>query len=141
MRRRPMRADLRVAPLVALVVAAASASAPAPEPLACRDPRALPVADGAPAAVGCGVLGRPPLEGAGRWLFDLPLDLNRADARALEALPRIGPTRAAAIVHARARRPFCAVGELVRVPGIGPRTVAEIEPLAVARGCRHAAGG
>jgi hypothetical protein len=62
----------------------------------------------------------PPRTGAARLLWGLPLDLNREDARSLEALPGIGPTRARAITAAR---PFCRPSELDRVPGIGPLTL------------------
>lgn len=68
--------------------------------------------------------------GAERLLFGLPLDLNRAEARALEALPGIGAGRAEAIVRARARAPFCRVGDLERVDGIGPVLVRRIAPFA-----------
>ena len=73
-----------------------------------------------------------PLEGAARLAFGLPLDLNRADARALEALPGIGVGRAAAIVAARSEAPFCSVRELERVAGIGRTTVARLADRVVA---------
>lgn len=60
-------------------------------------------------------------DGAGRLLYGLPLDLNRAPEQALYALPRIGPSLAAAIV---AGRPYCEVEELLQVHGIGPKTLA-----------------
>jgi competence protein ComEA len=59
-------------------------------------------------------------------LFGLTLDLNRADAKALEVLPRIGPSRAAAIVRAREEAEFASVAELARVSGIGPKTIAAL---------------
>ena len=65
-----------------------------------------------------------PLRGPARLLFGETLDLNHADAAALEVLPHIGPGRAAAIVAARQHRHFTSVNDLARVPGIGPRTVA-----------------
>ena len=68
-------------------------------------------------------------EGAARLLLGEPLDLNRADHESLEALPGIGPARARAIVRERERAPFRSVGELQRVRGIGPRTVAGLEGL------------
>jgi competence protein ComEA len=56
-----------------------------------------------------------------------PLDLNRATAAQLEALPFIGPTMAREIVGFRERYgPFAAVDSLVRVPGIGRRTVERV---------------
>lgn len=64
--------------------------------------------------------GTPPAQGAARLLWGLPLDLNREDARDLEALPGIGPGRARAIVGGR---PYCALSDLDRVRGIGPVTL------------------
>ncbi len=55
------------------------------------------------------------------------VDLNRAPVESLEALPFVGPYMAAQIVRDRARRgPFPSVDSLVRVPGVGPATVARI---------------
>jgi competence protein ComEA len=61
-------------------------------------------------------------------LFALPIDPNRADARTLEALPGIGPARAAAILAERERRPFGEVDDLERVAGIGPKTRRRLAP-------------
>ena len=50
-----------------------------------------------------------------------PLDLNRATAEDLDALPGVGPATAAAIVAYReANGPFGSVDGLLEVPGIGP---------------------
>lgn len=54
------------------------------------------------------------------------LDLNRASAAELELLPRIGPALARRVVEAR---PFASVDELVRVRGIGPRTLETLRGL------------
>ena len=94
-------------------------------PVECRAPR-LSGASGPLAAVRCEDAAGAPLGGAARLLFGLPIDLNRAEPGALEALPGIGPERAEAIVRERAQRPFCAVDELERVPGIGPATRARL---------------
>jgi hypothetical protein len=67
--------------------------------------------------------------GAAVLLFGGRLDPNRAEPVALEALPGIGPARAAAIVAAREEAPFCAVAELRRVRGIGPVTLARVAPM------------
>jgi len=69
------------------------------------------------------------VRGPARRLFALPLDPNRADAATLETLPGIGPARAAAIVRARGERPFEAVADLLRVPGVGPVTLSRVAPL------------
>jgi competence ComEA-like helix-hairpin-helix protein len=56
-----------------------------------------------------------------------PLNLNTANVAALDALPGIGPARAASIVQYRAQHgPFQSVDELGRVPGMGAAAVARI---------------
>jgi len=70
----------------------------------------------------------PPVRGPARRLVGLPIDPNRADAATLESLPGVGPARAAAILAARAQRPFRRVEDLEHVPGIGPRTLAGLAP-------------
>jgi len=65
----------------------------------------------------------PPARGAARLLYGLPLDPNRDDAFALEALPGIGPGLARGIV---AGRPWCSVEDLRRVRGIGASRLARI---------------
>ncbi|MEC8423352.1 MAG: ComEA family DNA-binding protein [Myxococcota bacterium] len=63
----------------------------------------------------------------------LPIDINQASAAALEALPGLGPARAAAIVSERiAAGPYADVDALQRVRGIGPGTVARLRPFLVA---------
>ena len=58
------------------------------------------------------------------------IDLNRADAAALERLPRIGPAMAQRIVADReAHGLFRQVSELDRVPGIGSRTIELLAPF------------
>jgi competence protein ComEA len=78
------------------------------------------------AAVACDARGSalPALRGPERLLFGQAIDLNRASAQSLEVLPRIGPSRALAIVRARRERRFQSPASLQRVKGIGPRTVA-----------------
>ncbi len=66
------------------------------------------------------------LRGPVLLLFGQPLDLNEADAQALEVLPGIGPSRARAIVAARSEGPFGSLAELESIPGIGPVTVARL---------------
>lgn len=59
------------------------------------------------------------------------VDLNAADAAALEALPGVGPSTAQAIVaHREANGPFRSVDELIEVRGIGPAKLEQIRPMA-----------
>lgn len=61
---------------------------------------------------------------------EAPLDLNAADAAALERLPGIGPVLASRIVAFRdSVDGFGTLDELDRVPGIGPATLARLAPL------------
>jgi len=58
------------------------------------------------------------------------IDINRAEAWLLEALPGIGETRAQAIVDYRQQNgPFKNINELIDVAGIGATTYEEIEHL------------
>jgi competence ComEA-like helix-hairpin-helix protein len=58
------------------------------------------------------------------------MDLNSASCRDLELLPGIGPALASRIVDFRKRNgPFRSVNELVRVRGIGPKTLERVEPM------------
>ncbi len=55
------------------------------------------------------------------------VNLNSANAAALDALPGIGPARAASIVQYRAQHgPFQSVDDLGRVPGMGAAAVARV---------------
>ena len=63
-------------------------------------------------------------------LLVLPLNLNAADAEALQGLPGIGSTLAERIVaHREAQGPFQTAEDLLRVPGIGPKRWGRIRPL------------
>jgi tRNA threonylcarbamoyladenosine biosynthesis protein TsaE len=70
------------------------------------------------------------ISGIARLLDGQRIDLNRASVSLLRALPQIGPSRADAIVRARAdraERRFPRIEDLESVPGIGPRTLARVE--------------
>ena len=54
------------------------------------------------------------------------IDLNTADAAALESLPGVGPQIAQEIIDAR---PFKSVGDLEKVRGIGPARMKDLKPL------------
>ncbi|HEX9727600.1 MAG TPA: ComEA family DNA-binding protein [Gemmatimonadales bacterium] len=59
-----------------------------------------------------------------------PLNLNAASEEQLQALPGIGPAKAAAILELRARiGRFRAIEELLEVPGIGPATLEKLRAL------------
>lgn len=61
---------------------------------------------------------------------EAPVDLNSADAAALESLPGIGPARAQAIVEWReAHGGFSAAEDLLQISGIGPATFERLRPL------------
>jgi competence ComEA-like helix-hairpin-helix protein len=67
------------------------------------------------------------LEGSALILAGTKLDLNRADDKALEIVPGIGPHLAGRIVEDReARGPFKSVDDVERVRGIGPKLAAKI---------------
>lgn len=58
------------------------------------------------------------------------IDLNRAPAWLLEALPGIGEVRAQDIINYREQNgPFGNINELLKVPGIGPATYEKIKDL------------
>lgn len=57
------------------------------------------------------------------------VDLNRASAEELEALPGIGPVLAHRIVEFRAQKTFRVLDDLLQVNGIGPKKLAALRPL------------
>lgn len=82
-----------------------------------------------PAPPGRGVSASPPSDSAGP-----PVNLNTASLSQLDALPGIGPARAAAILQEReARGPFASVDELARVPGLGAAAIARLRDRAEVR--------
>ena len=59
-----------------------------------------------------------------------PVNLNTADAEALDALPGVGPTTAAAIIEHRERSGgFTSVDQLLDVRGIGEAKLEQLRPL------------
>ncbi len=131
------RASASHAAVILAVLLACIASASEMRPLSpCENAREWRRSDGWTTSVRCSAerdevesaaIHEPGLRGPARLLFGLPLDLNRADARALEVLPGIGPARAQAIVAARGAGRFRSVHELKAIPGIGPVTVSRLE--------------
>lgn len=58
------------------------------------------------------------------------LDVNRAGAAELGLLPGVGDTLARRMIESRRRDgPFTTPDDLLRVPGIGPKTLKQIEPF------------
>ncbi|QTX04880.1 ComEA family DNA-binding protein [Agromyces archimandritae] len=93
-------------------------------PVADGEQLRVPVVGEAPAAGGAGA------GGAGAGGADGVVDLNRADAAALETLPRIGPALAERIIAWReANGPFTSVDQLDEVSGIGEAVLAGLEGL------------
>ena len=106
---------------------------------ACAHPAEISAFHGHTRLVACGEAESAlPLRGPVRRLFGLPLDPNRADASTLETLPGIGPARAQAIVRERCRRRFESPTDLLRVHGIGPRTLARLSPWLAVEPAREA---
>lgn len=83
-------------------------------------PSASPGASSGPTGAAGGAGAAPPA----------PIDLNRATAEELDALPGVGPATAQAIVGFReANGPFGSVDALLEVRGIGPAKLEQIRPL------------
>lgn len=129
-------AGARVADAVAAAGGLAADASPAlnlAAPLTDGDQVDVPrVGEPAPAAPAHAVL-VPPAEaapaGAGQ-----PVDLNRATAAELDALPGVGPAVAARIVAYRsANGPFRSAEDLLNVAGIGDRTLERLRPGVVVR--------
>lgn len=81
------------------------------------------------------------LAGGERVLLGLRLDVNRASAEDLAALPGIGPGLATAIAADRERRGrFPDVESLRRVRGIGPSRLARLRPWLEVAGKEGAEG-
>jgi competence ComEA-like helix-hairpin-helix protein len=77
--------------------------------------------------------GRGSAGGRGPALVPSRIDLDRATARDLERLPGIGPALAARIIADRSERgAFRSPDALLRVRGIGPRTLERIRPYLAA---------
>ncbi|KPK71717.1 MAG: hypothetical protein AMJ84_05740 [Acidithiobacillales bacterium SM23_46] len=86
-------------------------------------------AAGAPAVAQPSASGAERSDSAAKAIEDGLLDLNRASAEQLEALPGIGPVRAEAIVRYRQTHgPFRRVEDITRVSGIGPKTLEAVRP-------------
>lgn len=74
------------------------------------------------------VVGATPPAAAAAPADDGLVDLNGADAVALQELPGVGPVLAERIVERRDERPFTTVDELDEVTGIGPALMERLRP-------------
>ena len=70
-----------------------------------------------------------------------PVDVNTADAAALQQVKGIGPAKAQAIVEYRKTNgPFASVDDLTKVPGIGEKSIVRLrEQLTTGNTGKHAA--
>jgi competence protein ComEA len=69
------------------------------------------------------------MSGAKLVTLGLPLDLNRATAQDLDAIPGLGPALAQRIVDYRtAHGPFKKIDDLLQVSGIGPQNLQKLKP-------------
>jgi competence protein ComEA len=57
------------------------------------------------------------------------VNVNTASEEELMRLPGVGPAKAQAFLEARARRPFRRLSDLMRVSGIGRRTLERLAPM------------
>jgi len=84
-------------------------------------------------ATGTGPGPAPPGTGASGVAQAL-VNINTADATALDALPGVGPSTAEKIVADReANGPFSSADDLGRVAGIGPKKLEELKPRVCVR--------
>jgi competence protein ComEA len=122
---RPGLYELREGDRVVDAVAAAGGMTDAADPAGVNLARLL--SDGeqlAVPAVGEVVASAPGIVADGR------IDLNTADAAALDTLPRIGPAMAQRIIEWReSNGPITSVDDLLAVSGIGTKTVEALRPL------------
>ena len=107
---------------------------PSSEPRLCRNPTESAAVEQHTVAVRCQTphARAGEVRGPARRLFGLSIELNCAGPRTLEALEGIGTVRAQRIVEERDREPFSRIDDLLRVHGIGPKTLENLRPAVAA---------
>ncbi|OGQ33283.1 MAG: hypothetical protein A3B79_03135 [Deltaproteobacteria bacterium RIFCSPHIGHO2_02_FULL_50_15] len=66
-------------------------------------------------------------------LLGVPFDINRATFEEIQAIPGLGPALSRRLVEDRALNgPFLSEKDLLRVLGIGPKTLQKIRPHIIA---------
>lgn len=138
-----LAADARVADAIDAAGGALANAAPAGVNLARAvadgEQIVVPTADefasgGGAAAQGSQVPAPAGAGGAGISAAGALVNINTADAAALDTLPGVGPSTAAKIVSDReANGPFASPDDLGRVAGIGPKKLEELKPRVCVR--------
>ncbi len=64
------------------------------------------------------------------------VDVNHATSKELQSIKGIGPKKAKRIIHYRKKHCFESVDELVKIQGIGKKTIEKIKPEVILRPCR-----
>lgn len=94
----------------------------------------LPAPSGAAAATPTSRPTQTPARASASASVQFPIDLNRATAEQLEAIPGIGPVLAQRIIEYRqANGRFNSVDELLEVRGIGPKRLEQLRAYVVVR--------
>jgi competence protein ComEA len=103
-------------------------------PLADGEQVFVPTADEIGSSGSAATATRPPGPGAFSESGGNAVDINRATASELEALPGVGPATAEKIVSEReANGPFASPDDLMRVPGIGEKKFEAMREMVVVR--------
>ena len=64
------------------------------------------------------------------------VDVNHATSKELQSIKGIGPKKAKRIIHYRKKHCFENVDELVKIRGIGKKTIEKITPYITTKSCK-----